>query len=125
MPTNFHFTSTDLQLESTVPATVGIFVVLACGLEISFMEGTVIGIHLVWYLVGSHSGKHMPTVSYYPPLSFLYNSMLSFDVDERNVYHHERHHMLVHCNYGLMQWCDIVLGTYDGGGAEKLSNMHK
>jgi methylsterol monooxygenase len=109
--TNLHFTVLDLFLEGFVPTLVGIVVVAASGLELSFFESSTFALYINWYEIGSHSGKSIPTVSYFPPLSVLYNSVLPFNVDAGNVHFHERHHNIVRCNYGITQWCDFVLGT--------------
>lgn len=67
--------------------------------------------YMNWYEIGSHSGKPVPTVTYFPPLAPLYNTLLG-DVDKRNVEFHERHHNRLDQNYGITQWLDWLLGTH-------------
>ena len=69
--------------------------------------------YIQWYEIASHSGKEVPTVSYFPPLAPLYTAAqaLGPGVDARNVAFHDRHHGLVKCNYGITQWCDMLMGT--------------
>lgn len=114
--TNFHFTVIDLFVEGFVPILVGMSVLSGYGVALSLFEASLIAIYINWYEIGSHSGKEMPTVSYFPPLSCLYNILLpllfDIDIDTGNVQFHETHHNLVRCNYGITQWCDILLGTY-------------
>jgi sterol desaturase/sphingolipid hydroxylase (fatty acid hydroxylase superfamily) len=107
--TNFHFTIIDLFLEAFAPFMVGVGVLVASGVDFTLFEISVALVYIGWFEIGSHSGKAMPTVTYYPPLSILYNAIVP--IDANNVQFHETHHNLVKCNYGITQWLDIVLGT--------------
>jgi sterol desaturase/sphingolipid hydroxylase (fatty acid hydroxylase superfamily) len=111
LQTNFHFTVADLFLEAFLPILVGLAVLLALGVEVTLFEFSVISLYIGWYEIGSHSGKPVPTVTYFPPLAVVYNSLLPFDIDANNVQFHETHHNLLRCNYGITQWCDIAMGT--------------
>jgi hypothetical protein len=48
--------------------------------------------YIVWYEVGSHSGKPVPTVSFFPPLSPLYNAI--WPIDRSNIKFHEVRHFI-------------------------------
>lgn len=111
IPTNFHFSVVDLILEGFVPLFVGvraldtIFKVVSSPFEQALFAG-----YLQWYEIGSHSGKPVPTVTYFPPFAPLYCQVLG-NVDARNIEFHDNHHALTNCNYGITQWLDWVLGT--------------
>ena len=64
-----------------------------------------------WFEIGSHAGKPVPFVSYFPPLAPIYKAIFG-NVDARNVEFHERHHNKIKQNYGITQWCDILFGTH-------------
>ncbi len=74
------------------------------------LDDFLLAAYMNWYAIGSHSGKPVPTVSYFPPLRPLYQWVLG-DVDARNVEFHERHHNKIHQNYGITQWIDMLVGT--------------
>ena len=110
LATNFHFTFADLLLEGFVPLFAGMRALSAMGVKLVALEVYLIVCYIQWYEIGSHSGKAMPTVSYFPPLAPLYKWVLG-DVDANNVEFHDKHHRFLKCNYGITQWIDCLLGT--------------
>jgi len=108
--TNYHFTITDLLLEGFAPVFVSLQTLMLLKVPFSQYEQMLMTCYVQWYEIGSHSGKPMPTLTYLPPLAPLYRLLLG-DVDRRNVEFHEAHHALTHCNYGITQWIDVVLGS--------------
>ena len=114
LPTNFHFTATDLLLEAFVPLFIGMrFVDGVLGMPSSMLEVYLFTGYIQWFEIASHSGKEVPTVSYFPPLAPIYahEAALGPECDARNVAFHDQHHGLVRCNYGITQWMDMLLGT--------------
>ena len=114
LPTNFHFTATDLLLEAFVPLFIGMrFVEGVLGMPSSMLEVYLFTGYIQWFEIASHSGKEVPTVSYFPPLAPIYahEAALGPECDARNVAFHDQHHGLVRCNYGITQWMDMLLGT--------------
>ena len=73
------------------------------------------------YEIGSHSGKNVPTVTYFPPLTPLYHHLFG-NIDARNVEFHERHHNKLHQNYGITQWVDLVVGTHKLQSQDAIEN---
>ena len=73
--------------------------------------------HIMWFEVGSHAGKPLPTLSWCPFLSLVYRSrwfceaMGLPDLDKDSVLFHHSHHVLHRCNYGITQWLDWMVGT--------------
>ena len=138
LPTNFHFTVTDLLLEGFVPFFAGLSALERLeGQVCSPFEHFLLIAYIQWYEIGSHSGKSVPTVTYFPPLAPLYQAALRWlgggwlpsgsspngrgltgeggtmarSVDARNVAFHDDHHRLSRGNYGITQWIDYLLGT--------------
>ena len=111
--TNFHFTPLDLLLEAFVPAFGAIMALNSLPFEctrLSQFETSLVFAYLFWYEVGSHAGKEVPTVSSFPPLAWLYRWLWPH-LDGDVVRHHETHHNLVKCNYGITKWIDVVMKT--------------
>lgn len=123
LPTNYHFTPTDLALEGFVPVFFGTLVVdVLHGLTRSpwFLllpsDVALIYAYAMWYEIASHCGKPMP-LSMFPPLAPVYNALYKKlagsreGLDDHNVLFHERHHNLLACNYGITPWLDWLFGT--------------
>lgn len=108
--TNFHFSVPDLVLEGFVPLITGLGMLQQFGINCSQLEGNLFTAYIQWYEIGSHSGKPVPTVTLFPPLSPIYRLFLG-DVDAHNVRFHDQHHVMRNCNYGITQWLDFLLGT--------------
>ena len=114
MVTNFHFTALDLALEGFLPIFVALYIVIfTLKLPTTRLELYAIIAYIQWYEIGSHVGMRLPTMSYFPPLSLIYNHAAWpwGNVDSSNVFFHESHHRLFNCNYGITQWMDACLGT--------------
>eukprot|EP01062_Namystynia_karyoxenos_P004144 TRINITY_DN11465_c0_g1_i1.p1 TRINITY_DN11465_c0_g1~~TRINITY_DN11465_c0_g1_i1.p1 ORF type:complete len:412 (+),score=122.54 TRINITY_DN11465_c0_g1_i1:80-1237(+) len=107
--TNFHFTPLDITIEAFIPNLLALTLLGKLGMHCNRFEQGMIFTYMNWYEIGSHTGKPIPTISLYAPLSPLYNELV--DVDSRNIEFHERHHNAVKCNYGITQWVDQLLGT--------------
>lgn len=119
LPTNFQFTLLDLLIENFAPLFAAMFtleVVMKNGCS-PLEQGLLVG-YIQWYEIGSHSGKPVPTVTYFPPLTLLYRLLLG-NVDERNIEFHDKHHAYGNCNYGITQWCDHLFGTSEDQVLEK------
>ena len=71
--TNYHFTAVDLFVEGFAPFGVGLAVLELVGLRCSRLEYLLLLSHIMWYEIGSHAGKPVPVVSYFPPFSLAYN----------------------------------------------------
>jgi sterol desaturase/sphingolipid hydroxylase (fatty acid hydroxylase superfamily) len=123
--TNYHFTVLDLLLEGFVPIFVGAGLLFQLYLKtgnswffLNFRDIRLSFAYLLWYEIGSHSGKALPCVTVYPPFAPIYNYLYKLfsgnqgALDRNNVLHHERHHNLVYCNYGITPWLDWLVGTY-------------
>lgn len=123
LTTNFHFTFTDLLLEGFLPIFAALQSLDLFRIEHSALEVNLFATYIQWYEIGSHSGKPMSTVSYFPPLAPLYRLLLG-DVDKRNVEFHNDHHVFTDCNYGITQWMDHLVGTvrFSQDEARRLSN---
>jgi sterol desaturase/sphingolipid hydroxylase (fatty acid hydroxylase superfamily) len=59
---------------------------------------------------GSHSGKEIPVVTWFPPLSPIVGYFTGFDY--RLIEYHTRHHQLYNCNYSISPWPDKLMGSY-------------
>ena len=104
---NFHFF--DVILEGFAPVFVGLQLLeLVFGVRPTAMEFNAFFSYVLYYETGSHAGKELPTVSYFPPLSFVTRR---FGWDDDNVLFHDNHHALNNCNYGITQWCDRLMGS--------------
>lgn len=108
--TNYHFSCADLLLEGFYPILHGVGALHVINIRMNCLEEDLIASYFQWYEIGSHSGKPVPTVTFFPPLAPLYKSLLG-DVDKRNIEFHDQHHFLRNCNYGISQWLDHLLGT--------------
>ena len=114
--TNYHFTAVDLFLEGFAPFSVGLAALELLGLRCSRLEYLLLLSHIMWYEIGSHAGKPVPVVSYFPPLSLAYNVFWrvvwrSASPDADNVWFHHCHHVFYTGNYGITPWMDNMLGT--------------
>lgn len=108
--TNFHFSAADLFIEGGIPIGTGMGLLELFGWQPTHYEAMLLSGYMVWQLSGSHTGKALPTVTYFPPLAPLYQLMLG-PVDERLIEHHEVHHNSLSCNYGITVWPDMLFGT--------------
>ena len=66
--------------------------------------------HVAWHEAGTHLGKPLPVISMYPPLSILYNLFTNKE-GRTAIEFHEVHHNRRHCNYGITQWIDMLMGS--------------
>lgn len=108
--TNYHFTALDLFIESALP----IFTALATmrtglGIKMSRYEVHLMMTYIAWHEAGTHLGKPLPVISMYPPFSFLYNILQG---PSTAIEFHEVHHNKRHCNYGITQWIDRMMGSH-------------
>jgi len=108
--TNFHFHPVDLFIEAVVPMALGRAALQAMTVQLTHFESNLISSYILWHEVGSHCGKPMPCVTYYPPLAPFYQLLLG-NIDRNNVKHHDIHHAKLNCNYSISIWPDIVMGT--------------
>ena len=105
--TNFQFTLSDLLLETIAPLAIS-SALLEQAVSVTMFEKALLATYIFWYEIGLHSGKAMPTVSHFPPLSFLY--ALAFG-KETNVEDHTNHHRYNTCHYSTGIWVDRLFGT--------------
>eukprot|EP00747_Dinoflagellata_sp_TGD_P170379 gnl/TRDRNA2_/TRDRNA2_201791_c0_seq1.p1 gnl/TRDRNA2_/TRDRNA2_201791_c0~~gnl/TRDRNA2_/TRDRNA2_201791_c0_seq1.p1 ORF type:complete len:373 (+),score=25.11 gnl/TRDRNA2_/TRDRNA2_201791_c0_seq1:61-1179(+) len=110
LATNYHFHPVDLFIEAGFPILLGYTHLLLLGCPSSMLELHLFAGYIGWHEVGSHCGKPVPTISYFPPLAPLYQLILG-DVDRNNVQHHDIHHARLNCNYSIVIWPDVVMGT--------------
>lgn len=108
--TNFNFHPVDLFIEGVIPILMGRIALESVKVPMSRFEANLMSAYVLWHEVGSHCGKPMPCVTYFPPLAPLYQLVLG-NVDENNVKHHDIHHARVKGNYSIVVWPDIVMGT--------------
>jgi len=110
--TNQHFSIMDLFVEAYLPAIAGL-TVLQRGLRwrCNPLEEALISGYIGWQEQCSHSGKPVPFSSMLAPASIVYNHILGFRWDRRNVEFHQVHHERMRCNYSITQWLDNLLGT--------------
>lgn len=111
--TNFHFSALDLLLEGFLPVFAALHTLRVLAVANTTLEMYAIVAYIQWYEIGSHIGMALPTMSYFPPLSLVYNhpALPWGNLDASNVLFHESHHRLFDCNYGITQWMDKLLGT--------------
>ena len=124
--TNFHFTPMDLLLEAFVPAFGAIQTLHSLPFEstrLSQFEVSLVFAYLFWFEIGSHAGKEVPTVSTFPPLAWLYRWLWP-NLESDAVRHHETHHNLVKCNYGITKWMDVMLKTRKKIKIESYRSFH-
>ena len=87
------------------------------GLRCSRLEYLLLLSHIMWYEIGSHAGKPVPVVSFFPPFALAYNGVWralwpgSNGPDADNVWFHHCHHVFYTGNYGITPWMDKMLGT--------------
>lgn len=110
LATNFHFSPLDLFVEAAFPVILGLGTMDALGIRTTQLENALIIGYVGWHEQGSHCGKPLPTITYFPPLAPLYQLFFG-PVDANNVRHHDLHHALLNCNYGITIWPDVVMGT--------------
>lgn len=108
--TNYHFAPVDLWIEGVFPAVLGMIALDVLQMPLNRFELSLLGTYIVWHESGSHCGKPVPTVTYFPPLAPLYQLLLG-PVDLGNVKHHDLHHQFFDCNYGITVWPDMLMGT--------------
>lgn len=108
--TNFHFAPLDLWVEGAMPLLNALILFDSCGTRFGRFELDLLIGYIVWHLTGSHAGKPVPTVTFFPPLAPLYQLLLG-PVDRDNIKHHDVHHARLNCNYGITIWPDILMGT--------------
>jgi sterol desaturase/sphingolipid hydroxylase (fatty acid hydroxylase superfamily) len=117
LETNYHFSVADLVCEGFLPFFTSLqlltmfFVYLGYpGLGMSRLDIQLCSTYVYWLEIGSHTGKEIPTLSFFPPLSIIYRYFYP-DFDSHNVLFHESHHNLVTHNYGINRWTDQLFGT--------------
>jgi sterol desaturase/sphingolipid hydroxylase (fatty acid hydroxylase superfamily) len=115
--TNYHFTALDLFIESALPMFTSLASLRALGVKMGRYEIHAFLTYTAWHESCTHLGKPMPVVSMFPPLSILYNGF--FNLDRTIIESHEVHHNRRNCNYGIMPWIDMVLGTCRALGEKK------
>lgn len=108
--TNFHFHPLDLFIEAAFPVALALGALEVLQLTPTRFELNLLVGYGAWQEVGSHCAKPVPTVTYFPPLAPLYRLLLG-DVDANMVKHHDLHHNLLNCNYGITIWPDMLMGT--------------
>ena len=107
--TNSQFHFLDLIIEGFVPPLIGLeFVLPQLGFFTTYFEQYLIFSYIIWYETGSHCGKELPTVSYFPPISVVTRWL---GLEENNIRFHENHHKHHNCNFGITQWIDLLLGS--------------
>jgi sterol desaturase/sphingolipid hydroxylase (fatty acid hydroxylase superfamily) len=118
LSSNVHFSVTDLLIEGFTPSFVAfmVFSVLynTTGIHfflLSLKDTRLASGYIQWYQIGSHIGQDVPFVTFFPPLSPIYQIFFP-KIDTDNILHHETHHNQVKCNYGITQWMDKLCGTY-------------
>merc|ERR1719469_834961 len=110
LPTNFMFTPIDVLVEAAIPIGMGLTVLgKVLGVKMGRFENNIMTAYMSWYDAGTHVGKHVPLISFFPPLSIIYNRF--HDVDGSAVHFHELHHNKIRCNYGITSWLDTIGGT--------------
>jgi sterol desaturase/sphingolipid hydroxylase (fatty acid hydroxylase superfamily) len=72
--TNYHFSIADLILEGFVSYGVALATMQLLGWHTSALEEFGLLAHVMWYEVGSHAGKPVPTLSFCPWAAVIYRS---------------------------------------------------
>eukprot|EP01060_Flectonema_neradi_P012050 TRINITY_DN18977_c0_g1_i1.p1 TRINITY_DN18977_c0_g1~~TRINITY_DN18977_c0_g1_i1.p1 ORF type:complete len:316 (+),score=27.63 TRINITY_DN18977_c0_g1_i1:77-949(+) len=107
--TNSQFHFMDLIIEGFLPPLIGMKIILPLfGYSVTYFENSLVFSYIIWYETGSHCGKELPTVSYFPPLSIATRLL---GLENNNIRFHENHHKYHDCNYGITQWIDFLLGS--------------
>jgi hypothetical protein len=83
-----------------VPLIVTLTLAKSFGIRISPIEEDLLGHYMVYFEAGSHTGKELPTVTWFPPLAPIVDALTN--CDSRVVEYHTRHHQLFNCNYRLV-----------------------
>lgn len=110
--TNNHFWILDLFIEAVLSlsaAYLGIGMLKQAGFNISQLQVQYIICACLWYEAGSHSGKALPCVTVFPPLSFI---PWIDHIFGGGVAHHHAHHRYLQCNYSIAAWPDRAFGTW-------------
>lgn len=110
LDTNFHFHPVDIFIEASMPTLLGLGALEVAKVSFSKFEVILLVAYVTWHETGAHCGKPVPTVTYFPPLAPLYRLLLG-NIDAHGVQHHDVHHALPNCNYGITIWPDNVFGT--------------
>lgn len=114
--TNYHFTALDLFIESALPIFSAFATMRsAMGVKLSRYEAHLMMTYIAWHEAGTHLGKPLPVISMYPPLSILYNVLQASYFKQgpsTAIEFHEVHHNKRHCNYGITQWIDRLMGSH-------------
>eukprot|EP00659_Diplonema_papillatum_P020174 gene20174-31019_t len=105
---NFNFHFLDLFLEGFLPIFMGLVVLQVLGIPTAPIEEDLLVTYLVYFSSGTHAGKAVPTVNWFPPLSFITRPL---GIDDATVLFHDNHHLVNNCNYGNSQWVDMLHGT--------------
>jgi sterol desaturase/sphingolipid hydroxylase (fatty acid hydroxylase superfamily) len=108
--TNYHFHPLDFWFEAIFPASLGFMALQVLNLQPGRFEQSFMLNYIIFHAVSSHAGKPLPCVTYFPPLAPLYQLLLG-PVDRDNIKHHDVHHARLDCNYSIVIWPDIVMGT--------------
>lgn len=108
LATNYHFDPIDFWIEAFLPLTAGLITLDKLGLKPVRFEASLMINYIIWHAVGSHSGKALPVVTWFPPLAPLYQLVTG---PEHGARHHDVHHARLNCNYSLSVWPDILFGT--------------
>lgn len=117
LSSNVHFTLTDLVVEGFVPIYLSMILLdlvrnlSGCDqLLVTNADLRLFMIYIQWYQIGSHVGKDVPFVTFFPPLAPLYRLFFP-NLDRDNILFHETHHNVLKCNYGITQWMDQLFNT--------------
>ncbi len=112
LTTNFHFTVPDLLFEGFIPTFLGVLALRLLAMKSSRLELYLYSVYINWYEIGSHLGKDIPIISFYPPISILYHQYpLLRSLDSSNIAFHELHHNQSNVNYGITQWMDYIFSS--------------
>lgn len=107
--TNYHFTAPDLAVEAVIPYLSSIITLTLLNPSLFYssrFETNVLGAYVLQLEVASHSGKAIPTMSVFPPLSLFMREW-----DDWNSWFHATHHRLLKCNYSITPYWDWLFGT--------------
>lgn len=108
LATNFHSDPIDFYIEAFVPLIVGLISLERLGLKPARFELALMLNYQAWHAMGSHCGKPLPVMTWFPPLAPLYQLVVG---TEHGARHHDVHHARLNCNYGSAVWTDILMGT--------------
>ncbi|KAH9252203.1 hypothetical protein BASA81_009795 [Batrachochytrium salamandrivorans] len=108
--TNFRFFWVDQFIEAPLPVYLAVGMLFVLGYGPSKYEQPFLVLPLLAYETGSHTGKEIPIVTWFPLLSPLIDYLTG--CDQRLIEYHTRHHQLYKCNYSISPWFDKLCGTY-------------